>query len=214
MRRAVHVALSLCLLTLAATATAQSPIRYIYDELGRLVGVIDANGDAAEYHYDAVGNLLSITRSSPTQVTIIDFSPDAGPIGQTVTIQGTGFSATAGQNTVTFNGTSATVPPRRLLACRHRPLWRDDRHYRRDEPERRGYISNVVCRVTADGPTISSFSPTSAVAGTSVAITGTNFDATTPTNNQRRFNITLRVPPPRRQPSSLRRCPTRQALAV
>ena len=74
MARAVRLVFCLLLpITLAPSLSAQSSIRYIYDALGRLVGVIDASGDAAEYHYDAVGNLLSITRSSATQVNIIDF---------------------------------------------------------------------------------------------------------------------------------------------
>jgi YD repeat-containing protein len=94
---------------LAASVNAQGSIRYIYDELGRLVGVIDANGDSAAYHYDAVGNLLAITRATANDVTIIEFTPNGGAPGQTVTIYGTGFSATAGQNTVSFNGTSAAV---------------------------------------------------------------------------------------------------------
>jgi YD repeat-containing protein len=58
----------------ALSLTAQGgTVRYIYDELGRLVGVVDTNGDAAAYHYDPVGNLLSITRSTSTQVAIIEF---------------------------------------------------------------------------------------------------------------------------------------------
>ena len=110
MSRVIRFALcALVVITIAATLTAQSPIRYVYDELGRLVGVIDANGDAAIYQYDAVGNLLSITRKTATQVSIIDFTPNDGPIGQTVTIYGTGFSATPSSNTVTFNGTSASI---------------------------------------------------------------------------------------------------------
>jgi YD repeat-containing protein len=86
-----------CLPLLVTSLRAQSgTIRYIYDELGRLVGVIDGSGDAAIYHYDASGNLLSITRSTSSQVEVIEFTPDAGPIGQSVTIYGTGFSATPG----------------------------------------------------------------------------------------------------------------------
>jgi YD repeat-containing protein len=109
MTRSVRVALSLLgAIALAAVLSAQT-VRYIYDELGRLVGVIDASGDAAVYHYDAVGNLLSITRSTSTQVSVIEFTPNAGPIGQSVTIYGTGFSASAGQNTVSFNGTTASI---------------------------------------------------------------------------------------------------------
>src|SRR5216684_78889 len=34
---------------------------YVYDELGRLIQVVDGiTGNSATYHYDAVGNLLSI----------------------------------------------------------------------------------------------------------------------------------------------------------
>jgi YD repeat-containing protein len=48
MARARHVTLSLLgVMTFAVALTAQSPIRYVYDELGRLVGVIDASGNAA-----------------------------------------------------------------------------------------------------------------------------------------------------------------------
>ena len=37
---------------------------YIHDDLGRLSQVIDGQGNVATYTYDAVGNLLSITRST------------------------------------------------------------------------------------------------------------------------------------------------------
>ena len=36
--------------------------QYFYDELGRLVGVVDGSGNAAVYVYDEVGNLLRINR--------------------------------------------------------------------------------------------------------------------------------------------------------
>lgn len=49
----------LTVLLLTTSLGAQGSIRYIYDELGRLVGVIDANGDSATYHFDAVGNAAS-----------------------------------------------------------------------------------------------------------------------------------------------------------
>jgi len=42
-------------------------------------------------------------------VSITDFSPGAGTVGSQVTIYGVGFSSTPGNNTVTFNGTPATV---------------------------------------------------------------------------------------------------------
>jgi YD repeat-containing protein len=66
---------------LVASPSAQSGVRYIYDESGRLVGVIDPAGDAAAYNYDATGNLLSITRSTSTQVKVLEFTRTTTPIG-------------------------------------------------------------------------------------------------------------------------------------
>ncbi len=84
-------------------------ISYVYDALGRLVGVINPNGDTVVYNYDAVGNLASISRQSSAQLSIITFTPSSGIVGSAVTIYGTGFSSTTSQNTVNFNGTAATV---------------------------------------------------------------------------------------------------------
>jgi len=76
-----------------------------------LTTVVDPSGNVATYNYDAVGNLLSITRStsSPSALAIFGFSPSQGSVGQTVAIQGQNFSTTANANTVKFNGTTATV---------------------------------------------------------------------------------------------------------
>ena len=99
---------------LVAEASAQTqPIHYGYDELGRLVIVVDQTGNAAIYSYDAVGNLLSIVRVDPTQipdpVAITAFTPTRGKVGTSVSIFGKGFSATASQNSASFNGGAATV---------------------------------------------------------------------------------------------------------
>ena len=84
-------------------------VNYVYDALGRLVGVINPSGDTATYGYDAVGNLLSISRHSSSQLSIITFTPGTGGVGTAVTIYGTGFSATGSQNAVQFNGVTAVV---------------------------------------------------------------------------------------------------------
>ena len=97
------------LLTAAVVHGQSSPVTYVYDELGRLVSVINTTGDAAIYAYDAVGNLLSIARQTAGTVSIIEFTPNAGPVGTSVTIYGTGFSTTPSQNTLTFNGVTGTV---------------------------------------------------------------------------------------------------------
>jgi YD repeat-containing protein len=67
-------------------------INYIYDDLGRLVRLIDENGNAATYHYDAVGNLLRITRESGV------------PIGTVVTSLSSSSWNRATTSTVTING--------------------------------------------------------------------------------------------------------------
>ena len=90
-------------------AQSGGTIQYVYDPLGRLVGVINPSGDTAIYHYDSVGNLQSISRRSSAQLSIISFSPATGSAGATITIYGIGFSPTASQDTVSFNGTNAPV---------------------------------------------------------------------------------------------------------
>jgi YD repeat-containing protein len=87
-------------------------VQYFYDDLGRLTKVVDQNGNVATYRYDAVGNLLSITRTTlPANngLAVVSFTPQQGPVGQTVTIQGQGFSTTQSSDTVKFNGVPANV---------------------------------------------------------------------------------------------------------
>lgn len=113
----------LVLLLCASSLFAQSgEIRYLYDELDRLAGVVDRNGDLAAYAYDSVGNLLRIDRINvselPGDVAISLVHPNKGRVGTRVQIFGKGFSATPSQNTITFNGTPAVVleaSPLRLL---------------------------------------------------------------------------------------------------
>ena len=68
MRRAVWI--GVCVLFLAPTP-ALADIRYVYDDLRRLVAVVDTAGDTGVYHYDATGNLLSIDRYASSTVSII-----------------------------------------------------------------------------------------------------------------------------------------------
>ena len=69
---------------LVSADTAQ----YIYDDLGRLVQVVDGQGNVATYNYDAVGNLLSITRNTGGvgAPTVTGITPNSGAAGATVNV--------------------------------------------------------------------------------------------------------------------------------
>ena len=100
-------------LSLASAQTPLPPIHYVYDELNRLIAVIDRDNSAAGYVYDAVGNILAIERFNvadiPGPIGITFVAPGKGKAGAKVTIYGKGFGSSAGQVNVSFNGTSATV---------------------------------------------------------------------------------------------------------
>ena len=84
-------------------------MHFAYDPLGRLVQAVGLDGNGAQYSYDAVGNITSIRRVTAGSLGIVDFIPHGGTVGSTVTIYGAGFSATASENTVELNGSSAMV---------------------------------------------------------------------------------------------------------
>ena len=186
-RVSMMVVLSVLALGLRA-ASAQS-IRYVYDDLGRLIGVTDTGGDTAVYHYDAVGNITAIDRYASSQVSIIAFSPTSGPVGTTVTISGTGFSATPSQNTVSFNGTNATISSAsatQLVVTV--PTGATTGTIGATAPAGSATSATAFTVGAAAGaPTITSFTPTIGASGTSVTVTGTNFQ-TIASNDRVLFN--------------------------
>ena len=163
---------------------------YIYDEVGRLVAVISGAGEAAIYTYDDVGNLLSISHKSASEVSVIEFTPNSGPVGSSVTIYGTGFSLTPSQNTVSFNGLSAaitSVAANQIIATV--PATATTGPLTVTTPLGVA-TSNTPFVVTASSaPTISTFSPTIGSIGTTVEIGGSNFESE-PYNNKTKFNLT------------------------
>jgi YD repeat-containing protein len=186
----VALASIMCVLSGASLRAQSPPVRYIYDALGRLVSVIDRNDESAVYVYDAVGNLLAIERHTAGTVAILQFSPQSGPIGTTVTISGTGFSATANQNTLTFNGVTATITSAtttQLVASV--PTGATSGTIAVTSPLGSATSSSAFT-VTSNNnaPTITSFTPTIGVPGTAVTITGTNFQ-TPATNDRTMFNL-------------------------
>ena len=175
-------ALVVIVLTVGAPA-GQSPVRYIYDELGRLIAVIDTSGAAAIYSYDAVGNLLSIVRQNTGVVSILEFSPIGGSIGERVKLYGTGFSATPSQNTVTFNGVSATATSSTTTEIVTTvPATATTGTIAVTTPSGSATSATAFVVGTSAAPTISSVSPGDGVATTAVTVTGTNFASTGPQN--------------------------------
>lgn len=167
------------------------PVSYSYDELGRLLGVVDSLGNAASYSYDAVGNMLSITRINPGQIAILSFSPPTGAVGSSVTINGTGFSATTSLDTVQFNGVSAPISSATATQIvTNVPSGATTGHVTVTSPLGTATsTSNFTVVGGSSAPTITSFAPTSGVAGTAVTVTGTNFDPTAG-NDRVKLNLT------------------------
>jgi len=186
--------LATCLiLTLTCGVKAQSGITYVYDELGRLIAVTDPAGDTVRYTYDAVGNVLSISRQSSSTLSIVHFNPKSGPVGTSVTIYGTAFSTTPSQNTVTFNGVTATVVSSTATQIVTTVPTGATTGLINVTTSAGTVSSSTSFTVSASSaPTISSFTPTIGAAGTSVTVTGTNFD-TTASKNKTKFNITHAV---------------------
>lgn len=183
-------------LALACGVLAQSggQIVYVYDEAGRLVAVIDPAGDAAVYSYDALGNLLSISRHVSTAASIIEFSPNGGPVGSAVTIYGTGFSATPGQNSVSFNGTAAAVTSATATQLvTSVPAGATTGAISVTTPAGTATSAAPFTVGASDVPTITGFTPTIATPGTAVTISGTNFESDIP-KNRVKFNSALALP--------------------
>jgi len=163
-------------------------ISYVYDNLGRVIAVIDPATDTAVYAYDAVGNLTGITRQTSASLTIFQFTPSSGPVGRSVTIYGTGFSTTPASNTVKFNGTTATV-----LTATSTELTTTVPSGATTGPISVTVGSSMATSAspftvgTPDAPIITGVSPTVGTVGTSVSMTGSNFSSQ-PVNNKVAFN--------------------------
>lgn len=172
-----------------------SEIRYAYDEASRLIGatIIDGSGNSAgsaTYKYDEVGNLTSITRIPAATTSIAEFTPNAGLVGSTVTIFGTGFSANPIDNQVAINGQSATVTSATTTQLSVTVPSVTSGPITVSTPSGSASTDPVNFTVLTTGgpPAISGFTPVIGVAGTAVTINGANFD-TTLANDRVAFNI-------------------------
>ncbi|MFD9601968.1 RHS repeat-associated core domain-containing protein [Streptomyces sp. NPDC059970] len=170
-----------------AAAPTTSDAVYAYDAAGRLVGVTDPGGETARYRYDEAGNRLGVDRFASSTLSVLSVVPLRAAAGAKITLSGTGFSATAANNAVSFGGkpavvTSATAT--RLTATV--PTGAVD-----------GKVSVTVGSSSAQssesfalarsGPVVSKMEPASGAPGTQVVLSGSGFTSVA-TDNVVRFN--------------------------
>lgn len=173
-----------CLLLLGAQgAWAQSSPppadNYVYDAAGRLVAVTRSDGTTTQYTYDDMGNLLQKSASLPAgQLALFSFSPHHGSAGTVVTLNGQGFSSTPSNNSVSFNGTPATLQsatPTQLIASV--PLGASTGPVAITVD---GQTVTSTAPFTVDGtgapPIITQVAPNVAATGTTVTVTGTGLN--------------------------------------
>jgi RHS repeat-associated protein len=172
----------LVLFALSSTSAFASPpsnaFRFFHDSDGRLKAAIDPEGDTAVYSWDAAGNLLSVSRHASSKLSIVQLNPAHGEVGATVTIEGTGFSTTPASNTVKFNGTAASVSAASATALTVKvPGGATTGSLTVTVGEEGPVTSPEIFNVGESAPKISSISPTLAVAGEEVTVSGSNFEA-------------------------------------
>ncbi|GGA37675.1 IPT/TIG domain-containing protein [Dyella nitratireducens] len=159
-------------------ASAQST-SYVYDANGRVVAVTANSGTSVQYGYNPLGHTNQISSAlSPGQLAIFAFIPMHGVAGTEVTLEGQGFSSSAANDSVSFNGTAATI----LSASATQLV------VNVPNGATTGPISVTVNGQTASSatpfevddtgvpPTISQVSPAIVAVGGTVTVTGTHLD--------------------------------------
>jgi protocatechuate 3,4-dioxygenase beta subunit len=125
--------------------------------------------------------------------SITSFTPASGAVGTTVVITGVNFSATAASNTVTFNGTEATVTAAtttQLTVTVPSGATSGAITVTVNNQTAASASDFTVSTSSSSSPTITSFTPTSGTVGSTVVITGTNF-STPPASNTVTVNGTV-----------------------
>lgn len=102
-------ALIACAALLCGPAASASGVQYVYDPAGNLVQKIAADGSSAEYIYNSTGQLIETRMLSAGTLAATGFSTNNATPGSTITIYGSGFSSTPSANQVYLNGVAVTV---------------------------------------------------------------------------------------------------------
>jgi RHS repeat-associated protein len=184
----LSIVISATLLAMLGPATALSSppsdaFRYVHDADGRLKAAIDPEGDTVIYNWDAASNLISVERSPSDELSIIQLGPSKGEVGETIEIEGTGFSPTPESNIVKFNGTAATAIAASPWSLSVKvPAGATTGAVTVKTPEEGPVTSAQSFTVAGFKPSISSLSTSIAAAGEEVTISGSDFGPTTSDN--------------------------------
>ena len=179
---------------LGAGSAAAADARYYYDELGRLIETVAADGSSVQYTYDAVGNILSVRHNTASTLAISGFVPLSGPAGTTVSIFGSGFNATASSNTVKFNGIAATVSAASATSLTVTvPAGATSGPISVTNGAASASSAGSFTVATLPAPTLTSFTPTIGAQGTAVTLTVTNFQLAKESNKVTFGSITAPV---------------------
>jgi len=129
-----------------------------------------------EYAYDGAGNLIEIRATEQAaQLSITDFNPREGGVGQTVTVMGTGFSPLPSANSVQLAGLGASVTaasPTRLSFA----VPAGATSGRISVTVGTGAVESASDFTVIPTVLVSDFTPKLGTVGTAVTITGSNFD--------------------------------------
>ena len=170
---------AVCCTALLWLGISQAQTTYVHDANRRVVAVTQSNGTTVQYSYDALGHVGPVsTPLSAGQLAIFAFMPTHGVAGAEVTLDGQGFSSAAANDSVSFNGTLATV-----LSASATQLVVDV-----PNGATKGPISVTVAGQAATSatpfviddmgvpPTITQVSPLVVAVGGTVTVTGTHLD--------------------------------------
>ncbi|AIV78435.1 hypothetical protein X994_290 [Burkholderia pseudomallei] len=159
-------------------AHAQST-SYVYDANGRVVAVTANNSISMQYGYNTLGQAgQASTPLSAGQLAIFSFMPAHGEAGTQVRLQGQGFDSHAANDTVSFNGTPATV-----LSATSTQLVASVPSGATTGPitvTAGGHTANSTTPFTIDDtgvpPNITQVSPLAVSIGNTLTVTGTHLD--------------------------------------
>jgi RHS repeat-associated protein len=162
----------------ALASPPTSAIRYFYDADGQLKALYSPASETALYSWDPAGNLLSVGLKSSKKLSITQFNPARGAVGETVTISGTGFSTTTSSDTVKFNGTAATVSAATEWALTVKVPTGATSGTVSVQTTLEGPVTSAQSFTVASSlaPHVTSLSTTLASVGSEVTISGSNFE--------------------------------------